>query len=142
MNPDVEEGHNVRAWYDTQGGQINVSPLTQSRSMNRDNGDGDFQRGDGNTMFNKNVERKSFGQIKSEGLGRFESHSSFMFNFNIRSGSNSVFETKGTISLVKHENNIWYNACPEPKCNKKVIEENGQWKCEKCNKYFPTSDKR
>lgn len=54
--------------------------------------------------------------------------------------NNSFFETRGTIVLIKHEGNLWYNACPT--CNKKVTEENGQWKCEKCNTLLPNCEKR
>lgn len=31
----------------------------------------------------------------------------------------------------------WYPACPNQSCNKKVIENQGEWRCEKCQKSYP-----
>lgn len=62
INPDLNESATLREWYDTQGGFIN----SYSLSVNpRSNGDGTQQ----NT--NRTLERKTFSQIKSENLGRF-----------------------------------------------------------------------
>lgn len=48
------------------------------------------------------------------------------------------FQLRGTIHLVK-ANNATYKACPQPECNKKVVDnDNGQYRCEKCNSEFPT----
>lgn len=44
-----------------------------------------------------------------------------------------------TIVFVK-EDNLFYNSCVE--CNKKVIEEDGHFRCERCNKTFDTCNPR
>jgi len=94
-------------------GNITPHPLSKSNfkpGSNNNNGESNYKRVD---------ERKTFGQIKDDNLGH-----------------NSVadeFITKGTITLIKHENNIWYNACPTPKCGKKVSEADGKYFCAKCN---------
>ncbi|KAK3829423.1 MAG: hypothetical protein JOS17DRAFT_748147 [Linnemannia elongata] len=53
------------------------------------------------------------------------------------------FETKGTIVMMsKSENTFQYPACPTTGCNKKVMEENGSWRCENCNKTVSEPDYR
>ncbi|XP_075162697.1 replication protein A 70 [Haematobia irritans] len=47
------------------------------------------------------------------------------------------FQTKAVVHLVK-SNNAYYKACPQAECNKKVIDENnGHYRCERCNAVFP-----
>ncbi|XP_073817699.1 replication protein A 70 kDa DNA-binding subunit-like [Musca autumnalis] len=46
------------------------------------------------------------------------------------------FQTKAVVHLIK-SNNAYYKACPQPECNKKVIDEqNGHYRCERCNAEF------
>lgn len=51
------------------------------------------------------------------------------------------FSTRATIMHIKSDN-ISYPACRTPSCNKKVVEVNGSWRCEKCNTSFETPDHR
>ncbi|GJJ75651.1 replication factor A1 [Entomortierella parvispora] len=52
---------------------------------------------------------------------------------NLSPSDQLFFETKGTIVMMsKSENTFSYPACPTPGCNKKVIQENNGWRCEKC----------
>ena len=37
---------------------------------------------------------------------------------------------------------LMYNACPTETCRRKVVEANGQFRCEKCDKTFPKCDQR
>jgi hypothetical protein len=65
-------------------------------------------------------DRVTFGQIKDQALGRGRTPDEFC--------------VKGTVTLIKHENDVWYKACSTPKCGKKVTEvEPGQWRCDKCD---------
>ncbi|KAG5438065.1 hypothetical protein PCANB_000412 [Pneumocystis canis] len=67
-------------------------------------------------------ERKTIAQIKDEQLGMAEQP--------------DYFSIKATIVFFKQEN-VFYPACPNVGCNKKVIEDNeGGWRCEKCDKSF------
>jgi hypothetical protein len=47
------------------------------------------------------------------------------------------FQCKALVHSVKSANAI-YKACPQPECNKKLIDQdNGQFRCEKCNADYP-----
>lgn len=49
------------------------------------------------------------------------------------------------MTLIKHENNVWYPACPTPKCGKRVTESPdvpGQWVCSKCGQLFSSFEPR
>lgn len=47
------------------------------------------------------------------------------------------FQTKATVHLIR-DSNAYYKACPQPECNKKIVDlENGLYSCEKCNQQFP-----
>lgn len=73
--------------------------------------------------------RKTIASIKDEGMGLGEKP--------------DYCTLKGTVVYIKHDNDPWYNACPTPNCNKKVVEGfNGQWSCEKCNKTFDSCARR
>lgn len=45
------------------------------------------------------------------------------------------FQSKATVLLFRTENAL-YKACPSPECNKKVIEQDGTYRCEKCQNNF------
>ncbi|KAJ1678158.1 Replication factor A protein 1 [Spiromyces aspiralis] len=64
---------------------------------------------------------KTVAQVRDEGLGEGDKP--------------DYFSTKATIVYLKPDN-LAYPACPNEGCNKKVIEENGQWRCEKCDTVF------
>uniref|UniRef100_T1IJW3 Replication protein A subunit n=1 Tax=Strigamia maritima TaxID=126957 RepID=T1IJW3_STRMM len=42
------------------------------------------------------------------------------------------FTCKATVVMIRKENCV-YKACAQPTCNKKVVESNGFYRCEKCN---------
>ncbi|KAK7208245.1 replication factor-a protein 1 [Myxozyma melibiosi] len=46
------------------------------------------------------------------------------------------FSVKGTITNITTDT-FAYPACPKEGCNKKVIDEGGSWRCEKCNASYP-----
>jgi len=65
---------------------------------------------------------KLIGDIRSQGLGQNDKP--------------DYFNISATTVFFKKEN-CMYQACPTEECNKKVIEENGQYRCEKCDRTFP-----
>ena len=65
---------------------------------------------------------KTINQIKDEQLGMGEKPD----YFNVR--ATAVFFKK---------DNCMYQACPSADCNKKVSEENGNFRCEKCDRTYP-----
>lgn len=47
------------------------------------------------------------------------------------------FNLLGVLSYVNSENAL-YKACPTEACNKKLVDqENGLYRCEKCNREYP-----
>lgn len=47
------------------------------------------------------------------------------------------FSCVATVVYIRKESSL-YQACPSPDCNKKVIDQqNGLYRCEKCNREFP-----
>ena len=101
-NPDIEEAHALRSWYDHGGAEnlVNVS----SRNATG-----------GSTM-------------QSEWLTFRESR-----DRNVGGGDKpDYFQTKAIVHNIRTGNAI-YKACPNQDCNKKVVDqENGQYRCEKC----------
>jgi len=65
---------------------------------------------------------KSLGQMKAENLGMGDKP--------------DYFTTTVTVSFVRKENCL-YKACPSADCNKKVVDEGGEYRCEKCNRTYP-----
>lgn len=116
VDPDIDEAHKLKGWYDAQGRQdtftshANVMGGTMSLAGGRKD---DF---------------KTVAQVRDEQLGMSE--------------NTDYFSLKATIIYVKQEN-ISYPACLSPDCNKKVVEvDPGQWRCEKCNKTHPKPEYR
>ncbi|KAK2145994.1 hypothetical protein LSH36_641g01037 [Paralvinella palmiformis] len=108
INPDIPEAHRLRGWYDTAGHSADYSEFRS---------DGQGPSGSG---FSTNW--KSFADIK--GMAVSENKAEY-------------FTTKGTIIFLRKEN-CMYQACPQPDCNKKVIDQsNGFFRCEKCAKEYP-----
>jgi len=65
---------------------------------------------------------KTIAQIKEENLGAGEKA--------------DFFNVRASLVFMKKENCL-YQACPSAECNKKVNEENGQYRCEKCDRTYP-----
>lgn len=108
MNPDMEESHTLRGWFNSGGGE----GITTSLSARTGGGGGNIP-----------AEWMTFYETKERNLGNGDKP--------------DYFQTKATTLIVKSNNSV-YKACPQPDCNKKAIDqENGQYRCEKCNADFP-----
>ncbi|XP_030601923.1 replication protein A 70 kDa DNA-binding subunit-like isoform X2 [Archocentrus centrarchus] len=107
VNPDIPEAFRLRAWYDQEGYALASQSLTESRSAG--------------TGFKVNW--KTLNDIKNEDMGHGEKA--------------QYFSCVATVLYTRKENCL-YQACPSADCNKKVIDQqNGLYRCEKCNKEFP-----
>ncbi|XP_063344138.1 replication protein A 70 kDa DNA-binding subunit-like [Pelmatolapia mariae] len=107
VNPDIPQAFRLRAWYDREGFAINSQSLTETRSAG--------------TGLNMNW--KTLSAIKNEDMGHGEKA--------------QYFSCVATVLYIRKENCL-YQACPSADCNKKVIDQqNGLYRCEKCNKEFP-----
>lgn len=76
---------------------------------------------------NKSKELLTIGEVKERQLGQ--------------SDKADYFTTCATTMHIKPEN-LAYPACPSEGCNKKVIEAEGQWRCEKCDKSYERPEYR
>ncbi|KAI9772109.1 MAG: Replication factor A protein 1 [Geoglossum simile] len=110
IDPDIDEAHKLKGWYDAQGRtDIFSSHATTSGTMG--------------TAGGRNDVHKTLAQVREENLGMSETP--------------DYFTTKATIIYLRPEN-VFYPACLSDGCNKKVLEiEPGKWRCENCNKTHP-----
>uniref|UniRef100_A0A8C5G4D5 Replication protein A subunit n=1 Tax=Gouania willdenowi TaxID=441366 RepID=A0A8C5G4D5_GOUWI len=107
INPDIPEAYKLRGWYDKDGHTMTGQSLTELRGGS----------GGGNTNW------KSLSDVKSEHLGHGDKA--------------DYFTCVATIVFLRKENCL-YQACPTQDCNKKVLDQqNGMFRCEKCDKEFP-----
>ncbi|KAG9265211.1 replication protein A 70 kDa DNA-binding subunit [Astyanax mexicanus] len=107
INPDIPEAYKLRGWYDKEGHALDGQSMTEMR------GGG----GGGPTNW------KTLADVKNEHLGHGDKA--------------DYFTCIGTIVYMRKENCL-YQACPSKDCNKKVVDQqNGMFRCEKCDKEFP-----
>jgi replication factor A1 len=116
VDPDIDEAHKLKGWYDAQG-------RTDTFSSHASLTGGAMGAAGGR----KEV-YKTLVQVREENLGTSENP--------------DYFTTKATIVYIRQDN-ISYPACLTEGCNKKVIEiEPGQWRCEHCDKTHPKPEHR
>ncbi|KAI8048555.1 replication factor A 1 [Syncephalis plumigaleata] len=117
INPDIQEAHRLRGWYDAQGAHATFSSFAGA-SMGAS--------GSGMSSSRQN-NYKTFEQIKEENIGTGDKA--------------DYFNVKGVIT--KFRDNMYYPACPGENCNKKVSAENdGSWFCEKCQRSYGSPEYR
>ncbi|RAH45988.1 replication factor A subunit protein RFA1 [Aspergillus brunneoviolaceus CBS 621.78] len=106
VDPDIEEAHKLKGWYDAQGRD---GVFTSHASMS------------GTAMSAARPDHfKTIAQVREEQLGM--------------SDEAVYFSLKATVIYIKQDN-ICYPACLSEGCNKKVTElDPGQWRCERCDK--------
>ncbi|OJZ88852.1 replication factor A 1, Rfa1 [Aspergillus piperis CBS 112811] len=116
VDPDIEEAHKLKGWYDAQGRDENFSSHASLLGAAS------------STM--KSDQFKTIAQIREEQLGMSEEA--------------VYFSLKATVIYIKQDNmSFAYPACLSEKCNKKVTElDPGQWRCERCDKTHPRPDYR
>ncbi|RXG54917.1 Replication protein A 70 kDa DNA-binding subunit [Armadillidium vulgare] len=107
INPDIEESHRLRRWYEEIGGNLQEENLSQ---MERS---GEGMRSD----------LKMVGEV----LALAE---------DLEIGSREYCFVKATI-VDLNKNNCIYKACPSDGCNKKVTDmNNGVYFCERCKENY------
>lgn len=115
--PDIQEAHELRGWYDNQGAHSDFQTYTSS-SVGASGGAGAFRP----------HEFRTVQQARDEGLGHGESP--------------DYFNLRATIVFLKNET-LSYPACPTDRCNKKVVkEDDNAWRCEKCEKVHEAPEYR
>ncbi|KAI8624420.1 replication factor-A protein [Xylariaceae sp. FL1651] len=104
VDPDIEEAHRLKGWYDLQGRTDNFNSHNNMASMGGATGRLD--------------QIKCISQVKDENLGM---------------DNTDYFMLKATIVYIKQDN-FAYPACSSEGCNKKVVDQgDGTWRCEKCD---------
>jgi len=107
VDPDMDEAHKLKGWYDAEGrGSAYSTHQGMATSMGAAGG--------------ANQAYKTIQQVKDENLGMNDTP--------------DTFSTKATIVYIKQQG-ATYPACKSEGCNKKVIESpegSGQWVCERC----------
>lgn len=107
QNPDIDDAHKLKGWYDAQGRDDTFS--THQNAMGGMAGTG------------RKDAYKTISAVHDEQLGMSEAGADY-------------FTLKATVVYVKQDN-FAYPACQTDGCNKKVVEiDPGQWRCEKCDK--------
>lgn len=107
INPDIPEAYKLRGWYDKEGHAMDGQSLTEVKGGS----------GGGPTNW------KSLSDVKTEHLGHGD--------------KGDYYTCIATIVYLRKENCL-YQACPSQDCNKKVVDQqNGMFRCEKCDKEFP-----
>uniref|UniRef100_A0A4W6BQ56 Replication protein A subunit n=1 Tax=Lates calcarifer TaxID=8187 RepID=A0A4W6BQ56_LATCA len=107
INPDIPEAYKLRGWYDKEGHAMDGQSLTELKGGS----------GGGNTNW------KALSDVKTEHLGH---------------GDKADYYTCIATIVYLRKENCLYQACPSQDCNKKVVDQqNGMYRCEKCDKEFP-----
>ncbi|XP_034556772.1 replication protein A 70 kDa DNA-binding subunit [Notolabrus celidotus] len=107
INPDIPEAYKLRGWYDKEGHAMEGQSVTEAK------GGG----GGGNTNW------KTLSDVKTEHLGH---------------GDKADYYTCIATIVYLRKENCLYQACSSQDCNKKVVDQqNGMFRCEKCDKEFP-----
>lgn len=114
VNPEIEESFALRGWYDSNGAEQTFKAHSSS--------------GGGGSMaaFNR-ADIRSLDEVKQAGYGMPDKP--------------DMFSARATIMHIKSDN-ISYPACPTPNCNKKVVHNGDNWRCEKCNLGFSAPEHR
>ena len=116
VDPDIDEAHQLKGWYDAQG---RTNTFSTHATMGAMGGAGAGGRND---------PPKTILQVKDENLGMSEQA--------------DYFTARATISYI-NQNNFAYPACLSERCNRKVVEhEPGAWRCENCEKSHPHPEYR
>lgn len=113
VDPDIDEAHKLRGWFDAVGQSATFST---------------HQNLAASAGGNANQDTKLISQILEE-----ESY---------LQDTPAYFTLKASVIYVKNTT-FAYPACQTPNCNKKVIDENpDEWWCEKCQKKWPKPEYR
>ncbi|OWR41201.1 replication protein A 70 kDa DNA-binding subunit [Danaus plexippus] len=106
VQPDVEEAHRLRGWYDNGGDSMAMVHISAR-----------VGQGGGN------AEWMTFAEAEERRLGTGDKA--------------DYFSLLGVLTFTFADNAV-YKACPQEQCNKKLVDQqNGLYRCEKCNREYP-----
>lgn len=106
-DPDIEEAHKLKGWYDAQGRFDQFATHASTDGSNT-------------TAGSRQDSYKTIVEVRDEQLGMSEKP--------------DYFSLRATVIFIKQDS-VCYPACAQEGCNKKVIQlDSGQWLCEHCEK--------
>ncbi|KAL7753632.1 Replication factor A protein 1 [Sorochytrium milnesiophthora] len=111
VNPDTPEAHELQAWYSKKGRTAEFTPYSNAIPARASGVTG------GSARTSLGMLGKTLAQAQKDELGKGEQP--------------DYFECEGTITSIRSDRMI-YPACPTQGCGKKIFEQHGQWRCEKC----------
>jgi replication factor A1 len=115
INPDIDEAHKLKGWYDAQG-------RTESFNTHQSLAGGAGPAGGTQDPV------ITIAQVRDDNLGMSEKADFFVI--------------KATIVYIKQDN-VFYEACLSAECNKKVVKIDDEgWRCERCNITHPKPERR
>ncbi|XP_068633685.1 replication protein A 70 kDa DNA-binding subunit [Battus philenor] len=107
LNPDLPEAHKLRGWYDNGGADMDVVNISART--------GAYGGGSNEWL--------TFAEAEARQLGSGE--------------RGDYYSLLGVLTFTFADNAV-YKACPQEQCNKKLVDqENGLFRCEKCNREYP-----
>ena len=116
INPDIPEAHAIRGWFDQGGNEAQTNNLSNQGMQGGGGAAGISGAGLPQTW-------KTLDSIRDDQVGLNE--------------KGDYFSVKGIVLYAKKDNSM-YMACPGENCNKKVVDQNdGTYRCEKCQKNYP-----
>ena len=116
VNPDIDEAHVLRGWWDAFGSETTFQSHTSS-----------FTSGSVGAFDRASI--RSLNEVKTSGVGT-------------RDSGAENFYSRATIMFINSDN-LSYPGCAKEGCNKKVTEISGQgWRCENCEQTYPKPEYR
>uniref|UniRef100_A0A2A4J7W4 Replication protein A subunit n=1 Tax=Heliothis virescens TaxID=7102 RepID=A0A2A4J7W4_HELVI len=107
LNPDLPEAHKLRGWYDNGGADMEIVNISARV--------GGYTGGSNEWI--------TFSDAEARQLGSGD--------------KGDYFSLLGVLTFTFADNAV-YKACPQEQCNKKLVDqENGLYRCEKCNREYP-----
>ncbi|KAI3657281.1 hypothetical protein MP638_002221 [Amoeboaphelidium occidentale] len=122
VNPDIQQAHLLRGWYESEGSMQNFTSL---------DGTGGALGGGVGGMDAAAAGLRNYGclqDIQEKNLGLRDKP--------------DYLNLCGTVTFLKGDKTMYYMACPGENCNKKVTEDMGQYRCEKCQRVYNYCDYR
>ncbi|CAH0398399.1 unnamed protein product [Chilo suppressalis] len=107
LNPDLPEAHKLRGWYDNGGAEMETVNISAKSGL--------YSGGSNEWL--------SFSDAEARQLGSGE--------------KGDYYSLLGVLTFTFSDNAV-YKACPQEQCNKKLVDQdNGLFRCEKCNREYP-----
>ncbi|KAJ3900880.1 hypothetical protein F5879DRAFT_1004285 [Lentinula edodes] len=110
QNPDIPESHALRGWYDSSGSGASFQSHNNAGGSFGAAGGGGFSRSELKPLLEMKLEANRIPESEEKPV---------------------YFSTRAMVMHIRGEN-IAYPACET--CNKKVVEDGGAWRCDKCDK--------